>query len=105
MEQPNLSYINELSRGDDAFRDKLISIVKTEFPHEKAQYFENFESKNFRETAQNVHKLKHKISILGLEKSYTIAENYENSLRESNISGHEVFNEILQIMTDYLETL
>ncbi len=105
MEQPNLSYINELSGGDEAFKNKLITILKNEFPEEKEVYFKNFKAKNFKETAENVHKLKHKISILGLEESYKIAENYEDNLKESNVSGYETFNEILQNITDYLATL
>ncbi|WP_298552999.1 Hpt domain-containing protein [uncultured Algibacter sp.] len=105
MEQPNLSYINELSGGDDAFKNKLIAIVKKEFPEEKEVYLKNFEGKKFKKTAENVHKLKHKISILGLEESYKIAEDFEDNLKESNISGYETFNEILQNITDYLETL
>ena len=105
MEQPNLFYINELSGGDEAFKNKLIAILKNEFPEEKEVYFKNFKAKNFKETAENVHKLKHKISILGLEESYKIAENYEDNLKESNVSGYETFNEILQNITDYLATL
>lgn len=105
MEHPNLTYINALSGGDDAFKNKLISIVKKEFPEEKAVYFKNFEAKNFKATAENVHKLKHKISILGLEESYKIAEDFEDRLKENNVFGYETFNAILQNITDYLETL
>lgn len=105
MEHPNLTYINALSGGDDAFKSKLISIVKKEFPEEKAVYFKNFEAKNFKATAENVHKLKHKISILGLEESYKIAEDFEDRLKENNVFGYETFNAILQNITDYLETL
>ncbi len=105
MEAPNLSYINELSGGDESFKNKLIAIIKTEFPEEKEVYFKNFEAKDFKASAENVHKLKHKISILGLEKSYTIAESYEDNLKENSTSGSEAFNDILKTITDYLKTL
>ncbi|WP_203258929.1 Hpt domain-containing protein [Hyunsoonleella ulvae] len=105
MELPNLSYINELSGGDESFKDKLIAIIKKEFPEEKEVYIKNFEAKDFKASAENVHKLKHKISILGLEKSYKIAESYEDNLKENNTSGNEAFNDILKTITDYLETL
>jgi hypothetical protein len=39
------------------------------------------ENTNFLDAAQSVHKLKHKISILGLEKSYYIVEEYESDLK------------------------
>ncbi|WP_299551202.1 Hpt domain-containing protein [Seonamhaeicola sp.] len=105
MEQPNLSYIDELSGGDEAFKKKLIAIIKKEFPEEKEQYFKNFGAQNFKATAENVHKLKHKISILGLEKSYKIAENFEAGLKENSTVGHEAFHETLQTISDYLTTL
>ncbi len=105
MEAPNMSYINQLSGGDIAFKNKLIGIIKTEFPEEKAVYFESFAAKNYNYAAENVHKLKHKISILGLEKSYKIAERFEDHLKEKQTVGYEAFHEILQTITDYLETL
>ncbi|WP_178987240.1 Hpt domain-containing protein [Winogradskyella schleiferi] len=105
MEQPNLSYIHSMSGGDKAFEQKLIGIIKSEFPEEKKVYFDNIEAKNFKLTAENVHKLKHKISILGLEKSYGVAVNYENNLIDGQTEGRTDFESILQIMTDFLKTL
>ncbi len=105
MERPNLSYINTLSGGDDAFKDKLITIIKTEFPDEKAVYLKNMETKNFKDASENVHKLKHKISILGLEKSYAIAVDFENNLKKNKATGREDFNNILQVIADFLNTL
>ncbi|WP_187347838.1 MULTISPECIES: Hpt domain-containing protein [Flavobacteriaceae] len=105
MEQPNLSYIASMSGGDKAFEQKLIDIIKTEFPEEKRIYFNNINANNFKEAAENVHKLKHKISILGLEKSYDVAVTYEHNLIESSTTGKEDFESILQIMTEFLETL
>ena len=91
MEQPNLSYIHSLSGGDKTFENKLITIIKSEFPEEKNSYFKNIESSNFKEASENVHKLKHKISILGLEKSYAIATGFENNLNEDSDEGKEAF--------------
>lgn len=105
MEKPNLSYINNMSGGDQAFEEKIITIIKKEFPEEKSVYFANIEAKNFNLTAENVHKLKHKISILGLVKSYDVAVDYENNLIEGSTEGRNEFETILQTMTDFLETL
>jgi HPt (histidine-containing phosphotransfer) domain-containing protein len=105
MEQPNLSYINQLSGGDKTFEEKLISIIQVEFPEEKAVYFNNILKKNFKEAAENVHKLKHKISILGLEKSYEMAVDFENNLLEKSTAGQEEFETILKTITNYLTTL
>ncbi|GGZ93213.1 Hpt domain-containing protein [Algibacter mikhailovii] len=105
MEQPNFSYIDQLSRGDDVFKQKLLDIIKIEFPEEKAIYLKNIESRKFKEAAENVHKLKHKISILGLEKSYVVATNFENNLIESSDLGREEFEDVLEVMTNFLSKL
>ena len=105
MEQPNLSYIESMSGGDKAFEQKLIDIIQKEFPEEKQIYFDNIAANNFKAVAENVHKLKHKISILGLVKSYEAAVTYEHNLIEGSKEGQDGFEVILQNITDFLETL
>ena len=105
MEQPNLSYINSMSGGDSAFEQKLIDIIKGEFPVEKDVYFKNITAENYKLTAENVHKLKHKISILGLEKSYETAVAFENNLLEGSTKLQDEFESILTIITNYLKKL
>lgn len=105
MEQPNLSYVKNLSGGDKAFEAKLIEVMQSEFPIEKAIYIKNVEAKKYKETAENVHKLKHKISILGLEKSYEIAAEFEKNLKEGSNLLKDEFESILKTITNYLTTL
>lgn len=105
METPNMSYIRTLSGGDKTFEEKLIAIIKSEFPTEKEVYFNNIKLKKFKEASENVHKLKHKISILGLKKSYHVAAAFENNLKENKSSGKKDFDAILQTMTNFIETL
>ena len=102
MEQPNKSYIHSLSGGDTVFEQKLINIIKKEFPDEKEVYFNNMAEKKYKLAADNVHKLKHKISILGLEKSYEIAVAFEKSLLEGSIELKTEFESILTTITNYL---
>jgi len=105
-ELPNLSYINELSGGDLSFEEKILSVIKKEFPEEKNIYYQNLKEKKYKEVAENVHKLKHKISILGLENGYSIAVEYENNLLDnSNLTLKEEFESILQNMTQFLNQL
>jgi len=103
-EQPNLSYINQMSGGDKNFEEKLMGIIKIEYPKEKETYLQNIEAKKYKDSADNVHKLKHKISILGLEKSYGIAVTYEENLLNGMEDGRKDFEAILDTITDYLET-
>ena len=104
-ETPNLNYIEQLSGGDLSFQNKLIGIIKTEFPEEETIFLNNVKSNNFKEASENVHKLKHKISILGLEKSYEVAANFENNLLENSAEGKEDFEIILKTITNFLATL
>ena len=105
MEQPNITYIEHMSGGDKAFEQKLIGIIKAEFPEEKNTYFKNINADNFKEAAENVHKLKHKISILGLEKSYKTANEFEHNLREHSFTRQQDFEKILIAITNYIETI
>ena len=105
MEKPNLDYINQLARGDDSIKNELIEVIKAEFPEEKKEYYENLDNKIFKKIEENVHTLKHKISILGLEKSYERANEYEHNLRELNLDGEEDFEQTLKAISDYIETI
>ena len=105
MEQPNLNYINELSGNDEGFKQKMIAIVKSELPQEIENYRSLLESQNFKATAEMVHKLKHKISVLGLEKSYYIAEQFEDNLKQSSTVLQNEFEEILNSMQKFVDDL
>ena len=105
IEQPNISYIKNMSGGDLSFEKKIIAIIKEEFPTEKEVYFKNFNDKSFILAAGNVHKLKHKISILGLEKSYEVAVAFEHNLLEGNTDLNQEFESILNNITNYLQRL
>ncbi len=106
MEQPNLNYIKQLSDGDQLFETKLISILKKELPQEFQEFQENFEEKNFIKTAENVHKLKHKISILGLTKGYEEAAQFEQDLKDNQDSSrYESFVRMIKSMMDFLRPL
>jgi hypothetical protein len=105
MEQPNLSYIEELSGDNLELKIKLIGIIKKELPIEIKVYSEQMGDSNFIQAAQSVHKLKHKISILGLEKSYYIAEEHENNLKNSSTKLAVDFENILKSMVKFVDHL
>ena len=105
MEKPNLSYIQQLSGGEKSFEQTLINVIKEEFPLEKLTYFDNINKKDLKKTAESVHKLKHKISILGLEKGYEKANNFERNLKDNFLNGQDDFEGILLAITNYLKTV
>ena len=102
MEQPNLKQIHEIAGGDDVFIDKMLAVLCKEFPKEKEYYHKCINEKDFIKTAEIVHKLKHKISILGLENGYVLARDYENALREGEHDLKEVFEKVLKSIEDFL---
>lgn len=105
MEKPNLIYVDKLARGDESIRNMLIDVIKTEFPVEKEDYYNSLKNNDYKKIEENVHRLKHKISILGLEKSYEIANEFEHNLRELNLNKVEDFEKILIVISTYLKTI
>ncbi|PQJ81654.1 histidine kinase [Polaribacter glomeratus] len=107
MEKPNLLYIEQLARGDDSIKATLIDVIKNEFPDEKKEYYQSLKSKDFKRIEDNVHRIKHKFSILGLEKSYNKANAFEHNLREHilNLKEEQDFEETLLSITEYLKTI
>lgn len=104
-EKPNINYIKELAGNDAAFEQKFVDIIKEEFPQEVAIYLSHLQNDMLRAASEDVHKLKHKINILGLEQSYEIAARYEEELREGNAKSQSEFTDILKTMETYIKTL
>ncbi|MCO6149180.1 Hpt domain-containing protein [Flavobacterium sp. NRK1] len=105
METPNLNYINELAGEDVAFKARLITILKKELPSEITEYNSKIQISEFVEAAGLVHKIKHKISILGMEKSYYIAEKFEDNLKNKSADLRSEFEEILIVMQNFIAAL
>ncbi len=103
IEEPNFKYIRELSGGDEEFEKKMLSILKNELPEEIKTYKNHIENQDFKQIAEIVHKIKHKISILGLEKSYELAITYEKELLSRDMSGHANFMKLLTKMSIFLD--
>ena len=104
-EIPNLDYINQLSKTNLELKNRLISVLKKEFPEEVKMYETNMNTYNFKEAAENVHKLKHKIALLGLEKGYEITRNFEEQLKEDSNEGQSDFDKILININTFLNKL
>lgn len=104
-EQPNLDYINQLSGDDTEFKQQFITILKEEFPLEKEVYYGHVENARLKETADIVHKIKHKFNILGLHNSYEVAVRYEKELLDGGTNSEADFKSILKKVEDYLDTI
>jgi HPt (histidine-containing phosphotransfer) domain-containing protein len=105
MEKPNLEYVDSLARGDESVRKILINTIKMEFPKEKEDYDISLKNKDYKKIEENVHRIKHKISILGLDKSYEKANEFEHNLRENSLSGIRDFEKTLIVISEYIKTM
>ena len=76
--------MGHIAHLSDLGPDSAVVIFKKEFPEEVIEFNNNFESKDYTETANNVHKIKHKISILGLKEGLELASNFENQLKKGD---------------------
>ncbi|MEN8703669.1 MAG: Hpt domain-containing protein [Polaribacter sp.] len=102
MEEPNLSFIKEVTGDDDQFQESILTILKKEFPEEKETYLKNISIFNFNAAADDVHKLKHKICLLALSKSCELAAQYEKDLKKGNTEFHQDFVKVLNKIHVYL---
>jgi hypothetical protein len=105
METPNLNYIESLADGDLVFKEKLIRIIKFEFPQEETYYLQALKAKNFRAAAEVVHKLKNKISMFGLEQCYSLALVHEEELKINRNEQQASFELVLNCISDYLKDI
>lgn len=101
-EKPNLKYIKEISGGDLIFEEKMLEIVKNELPEEIKSYETFLKEQNFKQAAEIVHKIKHKISTLGLEKGYQVAIDYEEELKKKITKSKTQFDTILKVMVNFI---
>ena len=102
-ESPNLSYIDKLANGDELFADNLMNIIRKELPTEIKTYRLHLENEEFLKTVDAVHKLSHKISILGLENGYKVAKTFETDLLQKNLRLRPDFDHILETMLHFIE--
>ncbi|BDW91323.1 histidine kinase [Flagellimonas marinaquae] len=104
-EIPNLEYVDNLAEGDMVFRQKFIGILKEEFPTEQEEYLDTIKNALFREASEHVHKIKHKLNVLGLHNAYTLAVKHEKELRDGEQSFKDEFLLILKDVEHYLKTI
>ena len=105
MEKPNINYINEIADNDTVFKTKLITILKEELPLEIAEYENKMKISDYFGASNLVRKIKHKISVMGMNKSYNIADKFEYNLKNQSEELKSDFNKILFILQNYTASL
>lgn len=105
MEQPNLDYFEKLSNNNLNFKQKLIDVIKYEFPMELSSYYNLIQKDNLKAVSEFVHKLKNKIGVFGMENGYQIAETYEHNLREGNKKLQAEFEAVINQIKEFIDQL
>ena len=104
-EVPNLSYVFSLVKNDFEFKNKFLAIIKSEFPMELERYLFHMRRDEPRAAAELVHKLKYRISALGMNKSFELTENHEERLHVADTSLDLAFRRILKKIVAFLENI
>ncbi len=105
MERPNIEYILKLSGNEESVKLKLIRVLKYELPIEIEAYGACIALNNCQQAAFYVHKIKHKIAILGLTKTYHMSEKYEIQLSENRKELQNDFENALTVMLNFVNNL
>jgi len=101
---PNLNYIKEMSEGDAAFQENLLNVMKSEFKRDSKVYVDDFSKAHYLKCAQMVHKMLHKIAILGLSDGYSLSKTHLEALKVDNTKYHVEFLKILEAISNFLES-
>lgn len=103
--EPNLNYIKQLANGNSAFENRIIGVLKRELPEEVEEFRKCINSFDYTQAAMLVHKIKHKVSLLGMEDAYELTADFEEELREGGITLYSEFERLLKIMTTFLKSI
>lgn len=80
-----------------------MDIIRKELPLEIEAYQMHLKAEDFNRTAADVHKINHKIKILGLEKGCAIAEKYRLDLKKHSLKLKTDFEGILSSMLLFIQ--
>ncbi|MGK0412681.1 MAG: HPt (histidine-containing phosphotransfer) domain-containing protein [Polaribacter sp.] len=80
----------------------MLDLIKIEFPQEVQLFNHNFKLENYVEASDNVHKIKHKIGLLGMQEGTVTATEFELALKNGNTKLHAVFLEVIDKIHVYL---
>ena len=103
MELPTLDYLNDMSKGDVTFINKILSVIQEELPKEQEDYCNFIDEESWNEAADLVHKIKHKFTIFGLINAVDLANTHENELRNNNLDHHQTFNNWMNLVKKFVQ--
>ncbi|NNE75877.1 MAG: Hpt domain-containing protein, partial [Pricia sp.] len=105
-EQPGLDYVVELvGTKDFDFEQKFVALLKAEFTSDLGEYLYHIRIDEPRAAAEIVHRIKYKLSVLGMERAFAFAEMHKERLHLGDKSFDSDFKGILKTISNFLETV
>jgi HPt (histidine-containing phosphotransfer) domain-containing protein len=86
--EPDLTYLNELAGGDEAFRKEMLEIFLAEVPPALEKIPSLLEAEAWQELFATVHNLRSKLRILGLKDLNDLANQIEQDCKTGNTGPH-----------------
>lgn len=102
-EEPNFNNLMQLADGDEAIKSSLWSILKEEFIKEVEDYNLKITENNLSVASGIVHKLRHKIGFLGMQKAYDLSYQYQQNLEFDSTDLKEDFELILDTINKFIK--
>lgn len=105
-ERPGLAYVNQIAgERDFDFERKFLAILKAEFKAEMGEYLYHIRIDEPRAAAEIVHRMKYKLSVLGMEKGFAFAERHKEKLQLGDTSYDGDFKIILETISVFLRAI
>ncbi|WP_088323375.1 hypothetical protein [Polaribacter tangerinus] len=105
METPNLEYIDKIANGSEILKAKIIKIVREELSLDSEKYYELKDTKDLKNFKVYIHRIKNKMTVLGLIESYKIASNYEKNIENVTDEEKKFFENTLAHMIEFIDNI
>ncbi len=106
MKFPNSIFLEEQAQNNTVIVTRILEVMKEEFITEMEVYLSYMSNENYTEASKVVHKLKHKASLLNLDKEKAIElGKYEMDLLSKDLTLKDEFDEILDKISRYFKNL
>lgn len=102
-ETPSQKMIIELFGDSRKEQKKIMKQIILEFRLDFIEFKNFYDLRDYTEASEVVHRLNHKIGMLGLEKNYTLAQHFESELRQDNTIRYDNYMKILSTVSQYLD--
>ena len=96
----DLTYLREMSKGDDVFIKDMIEIFLTDIPKAIEQLYAACKAKEWQQVCDIAHRIKSNFMMLGMTTQQDIAFNIEKNIKEKKIEPEQILKMVHQLKND-----